>query len=63
MLERIEHDRSIFAVMLGGPDRKTLFLLAADWPAIDRHGRVHTEQRDDDLAGTPQAARRWDEVH
>src|SRR5919204_3254795 len=35
VLQRIEHDRSIFAVMLGGPDRKTLFLLAAQWRGIE----------------------------
>ncbi len=31
VLERIDHDRSIFATMLGGTDRKTLFLLANKW--------------------------------
>jgi len=31
VLEQIDHDRTIFAAMLGGPDRTTLFLLAADW--------------------------------
>ncbi len=31
VLQRIDHDRNIFAVTLGGPDRKTLFLLAAEW--------------------------------
>jgi hypothetical protein len=35
MLERIEHDRGIFGVMLGGPDRTTLFLLAAEWRGIE----------------------------
>ena len=34
VLQRIEHDRAIFAVMLGGPDRTTLFLLAAEWRGI-----------------------------
>jgi sugar lactone lactonase YvrE len=34
--ERIEHDRAIFAAMLGGPDRKTLFLLAAEWRGIEQ---------------------------
>jgi sugar lactone lactonase YvrE len=29
--ERIELDRSCFATMLGGPDRRTLFMLVADW--------------------------------
>ncbi len=30
-LERIELDRSCFAAMLGGPDRRTLFMLTAEW--------------------------------
>jgi sugar lactone lactonase YvrE len=35
VLQRIEHDRAIFGVMLGAPDRKTLFLLAAEWRGIE----------------------------
>ena len=35
VLQRIEHDRAIFGAMLGGPDRKTLFLLAAEWRGIE----------------------------
>jgi hypothetical protein len=35
VLQRIEHDRAIFATMLGGPDRTTLFLLAAEWRGIE----------------------------
>ena len=31
VLERIDLDRPCFASMLGGPDRRTLFMLAADW--------------------------------
>jgi sugar lactone lactonase YvrE len=31
VLERIELDRSCFAAMLGGPDRRTLFMLTAEW--------------------------------
>ena len=31
VLERIELDRPCFAVMLGGPDRRTLFMLTAEW--------------------------------
>jgi sugar lactone lactonase YvrE len=31
VLQRIEHDRAIFAAMLGGPDRRTLFMMAAEW--------------------------------
>jgi sugar lactone lactonase YvrE len=36
VLERIEHDRSIFATMLGGPARTALFLLANEWRGINR---------------------------
>ena len=36
VLQRIEHDREIFAAMLGGPDRQTLFLLAAEWRGIEQ---------------------------
>ena len=31
VLERIELGRPCFAAMLGGPDRRTLFMLTADW--------------------------------
>jgi sugar lactone lactonase YvrE len=31
VLERIELDRPCFATMLGGPDRRTLFMLTAEW--------------------------------
>ena len=31
VLERVELDRSCFAAMLGGPDRRTLFMLTAEW--------------------------------
>ncbi|HEX4204164.1 MAG TPA: SMP-30/gluconolactonase/LRE family protein [Ktedonobacteraceae bacterium] len=36
VLQRIEYDRAIFAAMLGGPDRTTLFLLAAEWRGIEQ---------------------------
>ncbi len=35
VLQRIELDRAGFACMLGGPDRRTLFMLAADWRGIE----------------------------
>jgi sugar lactone lactonase YvrE len=35
VLQRIDHDRTIFAAMLGGPDRTMLFLLAAEWRGIE----------------------------
>jgi sugar lactone lactonase YvrE len=35
VLQRIEHDRTIFATMLGGPDGTTLFLAAAEWRGVE----------------------------
>jgi sugar lactone lactonase YvrE len=35
VLQRIEHDRAIFAAMLGGPDRRSLFMAAAEWQGTD----------------------------
>lgn len=35
VLNRLEHDRPIFGCALGGPDRKTLFLLASEWRGTD----------------------------
>jgi sugar lactone lactonase YvrE len=35
VLQRIEHDRPIFAAMLGGPDGRSLFLLAAEWHGVE----------------------------
>jgi sugar lactone lactonase YvrE len=31
VLQTIDLDRGCFACMLGGPDRRTLFMMAADW--------------------------------
>jgi sugar lactone lactonase YvrE len=61
VLQRIEHDRAIFATMLGGPDRATLFLLAAEWRGIEhvdeavaaRTGQVLTVQAPAPGAGWP----------
>jgi sugar lactone lactonase YvrE len=36
VLARIETDRAGFACALGGPDRRTLFMLTADWRGIDQ---------------------------
>ena len=36
VLERIELDRSPFACMLGGPDGRTLFILAAEWRGFEK---------------------------
>ena len=47
MLERIDLDRSCFATMLGGPDRRTLFMLTAEWrgtEAIEKVVKARTGQ-------------------
>ena len=52
IVQRIELDRAGFACALGGPDRRTLFMLAAEWNGIDnvdeaiakRTGQVLTVQ-------------------
>jgi sugar lactone lactonase YvrE len=36
VLNRVEHDRPIFGCALGGSDRMTLFLLAAEWRGTDQ---------------------------
>ncbi len=61
VLERIELDRNIFAVALGGPDGKTLFLLAVEWRGIEhveealaaRTGRVLIAEAPAPHAGWP----------
>jgi sugar lactone lactonase YvrE len=39
ILQRVElgEDRAPFALMLGGPDRRTLFIMTAEWRAADGH--------------------------
>jgi sugar lactone lactonase YvrE len=61
VLESIELDRSPFACMLGGPDERTLFILAAEWRGIEevdealaaRTGQVLTVQAPAPRAGWP----------
>jgi sugar lactone lactonase YvrE len=36
VLARVEHDRPIYGCALGGYDRRTLFLLAAEWRGTDK---------------------------
>lgn len=38
VLDRIDLDRSAFACMLGGPDGRTLFVMAAEWNPSDPFG-------------------------
>jgi sugar lactone lactonase YvrE len=57
-LQRIELDRGCFACALGGPDRRTLFLMAAEMPdfsggATARTGQVLTVQAPAAGAGWP----------
>jgi sugar lactone lactonase YvrE len=40
VLERIELGRPCFAAMLGGPDRRTLFMLTANWRGTGAIGDV-----------------------
>ena len=61
VLQRIELDQACFACMLGGPDRKTLFLLAVEWRGIEqvneavaaRTGKVLVSQAPVPGAGWP----------
>jgi sugar lactone lactonase YvrE len=61
VLERIELDRSPFACMLGGPDGRSLFILAAEWRGFeeieyalaDRTGRVLVTEAPEPRAGWP----------
>jgi len=36
VLQTINLDRGCFACMLGGPDKKTLFLIATEWRGMDK---------------------------
>jgi sugar lactone lactonase YvrE len=61
VLERVELDRFPFACMLGGPDGRTLFILAAEWRGVDeidqaiadRTGRVLIVEAPAPRAGWP----------
>jgi sugar lactone lactonase YvrE len=35
VLQRIELERACFACMLGGEDRRTLFMMVAEWPGVE----------------------------
>jgi sugar lactone lactonase YvrE len=61
VLQQNEYDRAIIALMLGGPDRTTLFLLVADWRGDEqvkeavaaRTGKVLVSQAPVSGAGWP----------
>jgi sugar lactone lactonase YvrE len=40
VLQTVEVDRGCFACMLGGPDGRTLFVIAADWRGMDKVSEV-----------------------
>jgi sugar lactone lactonase YvrE len=40
VLDRVNLDRGAFACMLGGPDRRTLYIAAARWFGMDRMGEM-----------------------
>ena len=44
VLQRIELDRSCFACMLGGPDGRMLFMMAARWRPENPTGEPRTGQ-------------------
>jgi sugar lactone lactonase YvrE len=59
VLQRIELDRGCFACMLGGPDGRTLFIMAQEWKGPEgmvdgeRTGRVVTAEAPAPRAGRP----------
>jgi sugar lactone lactonase YvrE len=58
VLERVDVDRGCYACMLGGPDRRTLFLLTATTSSptqapVHRGGRVEAVEVSVGGAGTP----------
>lgn len=59
VLQKIELDRGAFACMLGGPDRRTLFMLAAEWGGFEgvdetaRTGQVLVAEAPAPGAGQP----------
>jgi sugar lactone lactonase YvrE len=59
VLQTVDLDRGAFACMLGGPDGRTLFVLAADWRGIEnmdataRTGRVLVARAPAPPAGRP----------
>ncbi len=44
ILETVALDRACFAAMLGGPDRRTLFMLTAVWRGTEDIGEVIEER-------------------
>jgi sugar lactone lactonase YvrE len=61
ILDTVQLDRSLFSCMLGGPDGRTLFMLAAEWRGFeeidqaiaDRTGQVLVLDAPSPHAGWP----------
>ena len=60
LLDTVEVDRGCFACMLGGPDGRTLYIVATDWQRLDwqhgggeRTGQVLTHDAPSPHAGRP----------
>jgi len=60
VLQTIELDRGCFACMLGGADRKTLFIVATEWKGVEenmtdgaRTGQILTVRAPAPHAGRP----------
>ena len=59
VLQTVELDRGCFACMLGGPDGRTLFVVAAEWHGMEnmldspRTGQILTIQSPAPAAGWP----------
>jgi sugar lactone lactonase YvrE len=59
VLQTVEVDRGCFACMLGGPDRRTLFIVAREWhglggaPSPERTGQILTVEVEVPGAGRP----------
>src|SRR5262245_13292371 len=60
VLQTIDLDRGCFACMLGGVDRKTLFMITAEWRGMERIGEVARERTGQVLKiDTPAAGVGW----
>jgi sugar lactone lactonase YvrE len=60
VLERIDLDRACFAATLGGPDGRTLFMMAAVFPGIDRLDELFASRTGQVLtARAPAPAASW----
>jgi len=60
VLQTVALDRGCFACVLGGPQRKTLFIVAAEWRGMDKIGEVAQARTGQLLSiGAPAASGGW----